>query len=215
MSENIKSNQIISDKLIIDELSSTNNKKDDLMLRLKEVHCKSEERTFDLNEKFNQIKEELQTLMEEYKSNKENIESNFDELDLTSIQEYINDFITQERNSSINIINDSFEKISNNLDEIVDNNNSNLNSIENALNELKNDFEQNLNNTVNHTLEISSQKDDINDKLINQMQEQFDKINKLIDNEKQYLSKTQIEQIQRIKQLLNNLLKFIKREKIQ
>ena len=215
MSENIKSNQIISDKLIIDELSSTNNKKDDLMLRLKEVHCKSEERTFDLNEKFNQIKEELQTLMEEYKSNKENVESNNDELDLTSIQEYINDFITQERNSSINIINDSFEKISNNLDEIVDNNNSNLNSIENALNELKNDFEQNLNNTVNHTLEIESQKDDINDKLINQMQEQFDKINKLIDNEKQNLSKTQIEQIQRIKQLLNNLLKFIKREKIQ
>ena len=215
MSENIKSNQIISDKLIIDELSSTNNKKDDLMLRLKEVHCKSEERTFDLNEKFNQIKEELQTLMEEYKSNKENIESNNDELDLTSIQEYINDFITQERNSSINIINDSFEKISNSLDEIVDNNNSNLNSIENALNELKNDFEQNLNNTVNHTLEISSQKDDINDKLINQMKEQFDKINKLIDNEKQNLSETQIEQIQRIKQLLNNLLKFIKREKIQ
>ena len=215
MSENIKSNQIISDKLIIDDLSSINNKKDDLMLRLKEVHCKSEERTFDLNEKFNQIKEELQTLMEEYKSNKENVESNNDELDLTSIKEYINDFITQERNSSINIINDSFEKISNNLDEIVDNNNSNLNSIENALNELKNDFEQNLNNTVNHTLEIASQKDDINDKLINQMQEQFDKINKLIDNEKQNLSKTQIEQIQRIKQLLNNLLKFIKREKIQ
>ena len=58
MSDNIKSNQIISDKLNVDE-SNLNNKKEDLMLRLKEVHCKSEERTFDLNEKFNQIKGNL------------------------------------------------------------------------------------------------------------------------------------------------------------
>jgi len=214
MSENIKSNQIISDKLNIDESSIINNKKEDLMSRLKEVHCKSEERTFDLNEKFNQIKEELQSLMEEYKTNNEKSDES-DELDLSSIHEYINDFITQERNSSINIINDAFEKISNNLEEIVDNNNSNLIQIENALNELKNDFEQNLNNTINHSMEISSQKDDISNKLNTQMQEQFDKINKLIDEERQNLSNNQIEQIQRIKKLLTNLLKFIKREKIQ
>ena len=64
-------------------------------------------------------------------------------------------------------------------------------------------------------MEISSQKDDISNKLNTQMQEQFDKINKLIDGESQNLSNNQIEQIQRIKKLLTNLLKFIKREKIQ
>ena len=215
MTDNIQHNQIISDKLNIDESSIINNKKEELMSHLKEVHCKSEEKTFDLNEKFNQIKEELQTLMEEYKSIKDKNELDNDEIDFNSIKEYVNDYINQERNSSINIINESFEKITNNLDEIVENNNSNINEIENILNEIKNEFEQNINNTINHTLEISSQKDDINNKLNMQMQEQFDKVNKLINDEEHNLSKAQIEDIKRIKQLINNLLKYIKREKIQ
>jgi len=215
MTDNIQHNQIISDKLNIDESSIINNKKEELMSHLKEVHCKSEEKTFDLNEKFNQIKEELQTLMDEYKSIKDKNELDNDEIDFNSIKEYVNDYINQERNSSINIINESFEKIANNLDEIVENNNSNINEIENILNEIKNEFEQNINNTINHTLEISSQKDDINNKLNMQMQEQFDKVNKLINDEEHNLSKAQIEDIKRIKQLINNLLKYIKREKIQ
>ena len=67
----------------------------------------------------------------------------------------------------------------------------------------------------NHTLEISSQKDDINNKLNTQLQEQFDKVNKLINDEELNLSNTQIENIKRIKALINNILKYIKREKIQ
>ena len=64
-------------------------------------------------------------------------------------------------------------------------------------------------------MEISSQKDEINNKLNTQMQEQFDKINKLLNDEDQYLTNTQIEYIKRTKSLLNNTLKYIKREKIQ
>ena len=64
-------------------------------------------------------------------------------------------------------------------------------------------------------MEISSQKDEINNKLNTQMQEQFDKINKLLNDEDQNLSNTQIEHIKRTKSLLNNILKYIKREKIQ
>ena len=216
MSENFQEKQIISDKLNIDESSILNNKKDELMSHLKEVHCKNEERTFDLNEKFNQIKEELQTLMEEYKSNNDNKnDSENDEIDFISIKEYIKDYINNERNASINIINDTFEKINNNFEEIAENNNTNLIEIENILNEIKNEFEQNINNTINHSLEISSQKDEINNKLNTQMQEQFDKINKLLNDEDQNLSYTQIEHIKRTKSLLNNILKYIKREKIQ
>ena len=216
MSENFQEKQIISDKLNIDESSILNNKKDELMSHLKEVHCKNEERTFDLNEKFNQIKEELQTLMEEYKSNNDNKnDSDNDEIDFISIKEYIKDYINNERNASINIINDTFEKINNNFEEIAENNNTNLIEIENILNEIKNEFEQNINNTINHSLEISSQKDEINNKLNTQMQEQFDKINKLLNDEDQNLSNTQIEHIKRTKSLLNNILKYIKREKIQ
>ena len=232
MTENIETNQIISDKLNIDDSSIINNKKEELMSHLKKVHCKSEERTFDLNEKFNQIKEELQTLMEEYKSNQEKNDSESDEIDFTPMKEYINEYINNERNSlnifyyyyvyikykviiKINLINDSFEKINNNIEEMVDNNNSNINQIENILNEIKNEFEQNINDTINHTLEISSQKDDINNKLNMQMKEQFDKVNKLINDEEQNLSNKQIDDINRIKTLINDILKYIKREKIQ
>ena len=215
MTENIETNQIISDKLNIDDSSIINNKKEELMSHLKKVHCKSEERTFDLNEKFNQIKEELQTLMEEYKSNQEKNDSESDEIDFTPMKEYINEYINNERNSLINLINDSFEKINNNIEEMIDDNNSNINQIENILNEIKNEFEQKINDTINHTLEISSQKDDINNKLNIQMKEQFDKVNNLINDEEQNLSSKQIDDINRIKTLINDILKYIKREKIQ
>ena len=92
---------------------------------------------------------------------------------------------------------------------------TNLIELENILNEIKNEFEQNINNTINHSLEISSQKDEINNKLNTQLQEQFDKVNKLINDEELNLSNTQIENIKRIKALINNILKYIKREKIQ
>ena len=37
------------------KINNNKNKVEDLIKRLKEVHCKSKEKTFDLNEKFNQI----------------------------------------------------------------------------------------------------------------------------------------------------------------
>ena len=217
MADNFQQNQIITDKLNMDESSLLNNKKEELMTHLKEVHCKNEERTFDLNEKFNQIKEELQNIMEEYKSNNDEDKNEYEnnELDIISIKDYIKDYINNERNISINVINDSFEKINNNFEEIVENNNTNLAEIENTLNEIKNAFEQNINNTINHTIEISSQKDEINDKLNVQLQEQFDKINRIIEEEKSNLSNAQIDNIKKIKTLINNILKYIKKEKIQ
>ena len=216
MTENFKENQIISDKLNIEDSSIINNKKEELMSHLKDVHCKNEERTFDLNEKFNQIKEELQILMEEYKSNIENKnDGESDEIDYISIKDYIKEYINNERNTSINIINETFEKINNNFEEIAENNNTNIFNIKNILNEIKNEFEQNINNTINHSLEISSQKDEINNKLNIQMQEQFDKVNGLINEEEQNLSYTETESLKRIKTLINNLLKYIKKEKIQ
>ena len=215
MSDDNKSNQIISDKLNMEDSYIINHKQEDLMNYLKEIHCKSEERTFDLNEKFNQIKEELQNLMEEYKIENDNSAQENEEIDFISIKNYINEYISNERNSSINIINDSFEKITSNFEEIVENNNINLEQIENFLNELKNEFEQKMNNAINKNIEISSQKEDINNKLNYQMQEQFDKINRILNEEQQALSDTQIKSIKNIKNLLSNILKYIKREKVQ
>ena len=83
------------------------------------------------------------------------------------------------------------------------------------MNELKNEFEQKMNNAINKNIEISSQKEDINNKLNYQMQEQFDKINRILNEEQQALSDTQIKSIKNIKNLLSNILKYIKREKVQ
>ena len=48
-----------------------------------------------------------------------------------------------------------------------------------------------------------------------QLQEQFDKIDKLIKEEEQNFSLTQIDNLKRIKELISNILKYIKKEKNQ
>ena len=192
-----------------------NKKKEEIIKHLKDVHCKSEERTFDLNEKFNQIKEDLQKLIDEYKMDCDKSELENNDIDFTSIKEYINDYITNERNISINNINTTFEKVNNNIEEFVENNNLNLNNIQNILYDLKNEFEQNYNDVINHTLEMNSQKDGINNKLDSQMKEQFSKIYDLINEGYQNMNNNKIENIQKIQELVKNLLKYIQNEKIK
>ena len=192
-----------------------NKKKEEIIKHLKEVHCKSEERTFDLNEKFNQIKEDLQKLIDEYKMDCDKSELENNDIDFSSITEYINDYFATERNISINNINTTFEKLNNNIEEFVENNNLNLNNIQNILCDLKNEFEQNYNDVINHTLEINSQKDEINTKLNTQMKEQFSKIYDLINEGYQNMNNIKIENINKIQELIKNLLKYIQNEKIK
>lgn len=197
------------------KISNNKNKEEDLIMRLKEVHCKSEEKTFDLNEKFNQIKEDLQKLIDEYKIECDKSELENNDIDFSSIRDYINEYMINERNTSINNINNTFEKINNDMEEMVENNSNNMNQIENTLMELKNELEQNFNDTINHSIEIGAQKDEINNKLTVQMKEQFSKIYDLINGEEQALGDNQIERIKSIQNLLKNLMKNIQNEKIK
>ena len=193
---------------------NVNKKREDLIKHLKDVHCKSEEKTFDLNEKFNQIKEDLQKLIDEYKIDSDKNDLENDEIDFSSIKDYINDYILNERNTSINNINNAFEKLNNNIEEYVENNNSNISIIQNILYQLKNEFDQNYNDIVNHTIEINSQKEEINNKLDIQMKEQFAKIYELLKEESENLNNNKIERIKDIQNLIKNLLKNIKNEKV-
>ena len=195
--------------------SNFNKKQEDLMMRLKEVHCKSEEKTFDLNEKFNQIKEDLQKLIDEYKMECDKSELENNEIDFSSIKDYINEYMINERNNSINNINNTFEKINGNIEEIAENNRGNISQIENVLFEFKNEFEQLYNDTVNHMLETRNQNEEINNKLNSQMKEQFAKIYELINEEEQTSNNSQIERIKSIQNLIRNLLKNVKNEKIK
>lgn len=214
---NQNKNNSVKDQINESEIinSNFNKKQEDLMMRLKEVHCKSEEKTFDLNEKFNQIKEDLQKLIDEYKIDCDKSELENNEIDFSSIKDYINEYMLNERNNSINNINNTFEKINGNIEEITENNSVNINQIENILNEFKNEFEQLYNGTVNHILETRAQKEEINSKLNVQMKEQFDKIYELINEEEQTSNKSQVERIKSIQNLIRNLLKNMKNEKIK
>ena len=214
---NKNKNHLIKEQINESEIinNTFNKKQEDLMMRLKEVHCKSEEKTFDLNEKFNQIKEDLQKLIDEYKIECDKNELENNEIDFSSIKDYINEYMLNERNNSINNINSTFEKINANIEEISENNSVNANQIENALFEFKNEFEQMYNDTVNHMLETRNQKDEINNKLSVQMKEQFAKIYELINEEKQTSNNSQIERIKSIQNLIRNLLKNVKNEKIK
>ena len=215
--EPIHSNNLITEQ--INESESTiinvNKKREDLIKHLKDVHCKSEEKTFDLNEKFNQIKEDLQKLIDEYKMDcdKSDLENN--DIDFSSIKDYINDYIANERINSINNINNAFEKVNNSVEEIIENNNLNVNKIENILLEIKNEFDQNYNDIVNHSMEINAQKEDINNKLNVQMKEQFAKLYDLIGGEEQSLNDSKIEKINAIQSFIKNLVKNMKNEKIK
>ena len=214
---NQNKNHLIKEQINESEIinNTFNKKQEDLMMRLKEVHCKSEEKTFDLNEKFNQIKEDLQKLIDEYKIECDKNELENNEIDFSSIKDYINEYMLNERNNSINNINSTFEKINANIEEISENNSVNANQIENVLFEFKNEFEQMYNDTVNHMLETRNQKDEINNKLSVQMKEQFAKIYELINEEKQTSNNSQIERIKSIQNLIRNLLKNVKNEKIK
>ena len=209
-------NYLITEQINDSQISNTNinKKREDIIKHLKEVHCKSEERTFDLNEKFNQIKEELQKLIDEYKIDSDKNDLENDDIDFSSIKDYINDYIINERNTSINNINNAFEKVNNNIEEYLENNNSNISNIQNILYQLKNEFDQNYNDIVNHILEINAQKEEINNKLDIQMKEQFAKIYELIKEDSDNLNNNTIERIKDIQNLIKNLLKNIKNEKV-
>lgn len=215
--EQYQSNNLITEQINDSELSSINinKKREDIIKHLKEVHCKSEEKTFDLNEKFNQIKEDLQKLIDEYKMDCDKSDLDNNDIDFSSIKDYINDYIANERINSINNINNAFEKVNNNIEEIIENNNLNSNKIENILLEIKNEFEQNYNDTINHSIEINTQKEDIHNKLNIQMKEQFSKIYDLLSGEEQNLNNSQIEKINNIQYFIKNLVKNMQNEKIK
>lgn len=215
--EQYQSNNLITEQINDSELSSINinKKREDIIKHLKEVHCKSEEKTFDLNEKFNQIKEDLQKLIDEYKMDCDKSDLDNNDIDFSSIKDYINDYIANERINSINNINNAFEKVNNNIEEIIENNNLNSNKIENILLEIKNEFEQNYNDTINHSIEINTQKEDIHNKLNIQMKEQFSKIYDLLSGEEQNLNNSQIEKINNIQNFIKNLVKNMQNEKIK
>ena len=171
-----------NDKNDISDISLDYNKID-LINRLKEIHRKSEEKKFDLNEKFNQIKEGLQKLIDTYQNNLYQEEESENNIDIFSLNKYINNYINKEREISINNINNVFEQISDSINTKIEKNSEEKEDIKTSIIEIKNEFDGIYEESINHFEETKIQRDEIKDKIDIQMEEQFDKVNDILKKE--------------------------------
>jgi hypothetical protein len=194
---------------------SQDNCKQDLMKKLKEIHRKSEERTFDLNEKFNQIKDGLQKLIDTYQNDLYEDNESDNNIDIISLHRYMNNYLNNERETSINNINNVFEQISDKLNTKSDKNMEEKEDMKTSLIEIKNEFDAIYEETVNHHDETKNQKDDIKNKIDIQMEEQLDKVNDILYNDIEIGEKSKNDIINVTQKFLKDLGMKMKKEKIE
>jgi hypothetical protein len=194
---------------------SQDNCNQDLMKKLKEIHRKSEERTFDLNEKFNQIKDGLQKLIDTYQNDLYEDNESDNNIDIISLHRYMNNYLNNERETSINNINNVFEQISDKLNTKSDKNMEDKEDIKTSLIEIKNEFDAIYEETVNHHEETKNQKDDIKNKIDIQMEEQLDKVNDILYNDIEIGEKSKNDIINVTQKFLKDLGMKMKKEKIE
>ena len=192
-----------------------NNNQNELLNRLKDIHCKSEERTFDLNEKFNTIKNDLQKLMDVYKNDYYNYEENDDSIDILSLEKYISDYLINERETSINNINAVFEQVTDKINEDVETKIESNDNVRSLIDQLKNEFDKLCEDSLSHANDIKIQKDDLNQKIIMQMNEQFEKIYEIINNDNMISGNNKNEYITTVQKILMDLGKKVKKEKME
>ena len=185
----------------------------DLLIKLKDIHRKSEERTFDLNEKFNQIKDSLQKLIDNYQNTLYQEDESENNIDIFSLQRYINNYINNGRETSINNINNVFEQICDTVNSKIEKNSEEKEDIKTSLVEIKNEFDGIYEEAQNHFNEIKNQKDEIKTKFDMQMEEQFENVNDIINNEAEIEEKGKNDIITMAQNYLIELGKKMKKEK--
>ena len=183
--------------------------------RIKEIHRKSEEKTFDLNEKFNNIKDNLQKLIDSYQNNLFNEEESENNIDIFSLHKYINSYLNNEREISINNINKVFEQINEKINSKKEKNLEEKEDIKTSLIEVKNEYDAIYEETSNHFEETKIQKDEIKSKIYVQMEEQFQKFFEMINNEVENGGKGKNEIINVTQKYLEDLRNKMKKEKIE
>ena len=214
-SKNINNISKDNKKNEISNISQDNVKKQDLISKLKEIHRKSEERTLDLNEKFNQIKDGLQKLIDTYQNNLYEEKESDNNIDIYSLQKYINNYINNERETSINNINNVFEQIADTINTKAENNSEEKEDIKTTLIEIKNEFDAIYEETVNHFDETKIKKDEIKSKIDMQMDEQFEKVNNILNNESEIEEKGKNDIISLTQNYLKEIGKKMKKEKVE
>ena len=191
------------------------NNENELINRLKDIHCKSEEKTFDLNEKFNNIKDDLQKLMDFYNNDNYNYEDNDDSIDILSLEKYISDYLINERETSINNINTVFEQVTDKINENVEMKIESNDNIRNLIDQLKNEFDKLCEDSLSRANEAKLQNDELNQKINFQMNEQFEKIYEIINNDDIITGNNRNEYIITTQKILMDLGQKVKKEKME
>ena len=147
-----------------------------------------------------------------YEEDEYETESN---VDILSLNKYINNYINKEREVSINNINSVFEQVTDTINQKLGNNSTERENIKTTIIDTKNEFDGMCEETLNHFDEVKNQKNEIEYKINSQMEEQFGKVNDILSNEVEIEEKNRNDIINASQIYLADLGKKMKNEKIE
>jgi len=186
----------------------------DLVNKIENIKNKSEEKIFLLEEKLNELGNDINKLIENYQNNEYNIYNiNNNNDNILSLQQDIIDYISKERENSINDFNNVFYKIIENVNQ--KNNSKENENIKNILINIRKEFLKKCKEIMNKIDESEYQSKDIDNIIKTQMFEQFENINKRIIKELLVDNNEKDNIINYTQNYLKELKKHMKLEKLQ
>ena len=186
----------------------------DLVNKIENIKNKSEEKIFLLEEKLNELGNDINKLIENYQNNEYNIYNiNNNNDNILSLQQDIIDYISKERENSINDFNNVFYKIIENVNQ--KNNSKENENIKNILINIRKEFLKKCKEIMNKIDESEYQSKDIDNIIKTQMFEQFENINNRIIKELLVDNNEKDNIINYTQNYLKELKKHMKLEKIQ
>ena len=186
----------------------------DLVNKIENIKNKSEEKIFLLEEKLNELGNDINKLIENYQNNEYNIYNiNNNNDNILSLQQDIIDYISKERENSINDFNNVFYKIIENVNQ--KNNSKENENIKNILINIRKEFLKKCKEIMNKIDESEYQSKDIDNIIKTQMFEQFENINNRIIKELLVDNNEKENIINYTQNYLKELKKHMKLEKLQ
>ena len=186
----------------------------DLVNKIENIKNKSDEKIFLLEEKLNELGNDINKLIENYQNNEYNIYNiNNNNDNILSLQQDIIDYISKERENSINDFNNVFYKIIENVNQ--KNNSKENENIKNILINIRKEFLKKCKEIMNKIDESEYQSKDIDNIIKTQMFEQFENINNRIIKELLVDNNEKDNIINYTQNYLKELKKHMKSEKLQ
>ena len=186
----------------------------DLVNKIENIKNKSEEKIFLLEEKLNELGNDINKLIENYQNNEYNIYNiNNNNDNILSLQQDIIDYISKERENSINDFNNVFYKIIENINQ--KNKYKENENIKNIIINIRKEFLKKCKEIMNKIDESEYQSKDIDNIIKTQMFEQFENINNRIIKELLVDNNEKDNIINYAQNYLKELKKHMKLEKLQ